>query len=132
MSHMSRKSAEPASRTVSRFSLAYLRAREEFVFLLAPGGRITFVSDSVRARLPVGDKLSGRDWWDLWPEAELPGQRAAVARAAAGEAVRATVPVPGDPAAHWDQTISPIHDSDGRVESLMVVLRESATGPESG
>ena len=132
MTHMG---AEPrGTRTVSRFSLAYLRGRRECVFLLTPGGRISFVSDSVRTRLPNADRLAGRDWWDLWPEDTRDAQRGAVRDASRGNALCLRVAAPdGADGPDWEQTLSPIHNSDGGVESVLAVLRPPAGQPgESG
>ncbi|SFP05623.1 PAS domain-containing protein [Tranquillimonas alkanivorans] len=115
-----------------QFSLAFLRTCADCVVLLTREGRISFVSESARTRFgPAQGDLSGRDIWDLWPEEDAPLLRDAVARAAAGDMARFPIGARSGGKVRWDVVLSPIIDPDGRVETLMVVLRDKGANEAS-
>lgn len=70
--------------------------------------------------------LQGAAWQSLWPEVHRATLRSAVAKAASGSVARfsADCPTAKGTLKHWDVLVSPVHDADGTIVSLLAISRD--------
>lgn len=70
--------------------------------------------------------LEGAAWSSLWPEVHRATLEAAVAKAASGSVARfsADCPTAKGRHKHWDVLVSPVHDTNGNVTSLLAISRD--------
>ncbi|MFQ6551641.1 PAS domain-containing protein [Aestuariibius insulae] len=109
------------------FTLAFLRACPDAVAILNSKGRVGFLNQTGRTLmdLDTSETVTGRRWWDLWPEDERAGLQAAFDRALSGQLVKlgAARTSSGGERRRWDLTLSPIINLDGQTESVLLVAR---------
>ena len=112
----------------SELVLSLLSSSPDCVKLLSTDGKLDFMSYAglCAMEIPDFDAISGRNWWDLWPDAEQDRLREAVAAAQEGESRRFTAFCPtamGNPR-WWDVSVTPVLGRDGNVSRVLSVSRD--------
>lgn len=107
---------------------ALLSASPDCIKLLTPQGRLVFMNFGGMCQMDIADFESVKDrlWWSLWPEPEQPQLERAVAMAARGQVQRLIAPcatAAGTPK-WWDVSVSPVFDTLGSVDQILVVSRD--------
>ncbi|MFQ6547790.1 PAS domain-containing protein [Aestuariibius sp. 2305UL40-4] len=104
------------------FTLAFLRACPDAVAILNVEGRVGFLNQAGHRTMEIDatESVSGRAWWDLWPDADRSALETGFRRAVSGELVRLKA---GRAARMWDITLSPIINLAGETESVLMVSR---------
>ena len=91
-------------------------------------GRLSSMNPEGLCLMEIEDfsALEGSDWASLWPVVHRPTLEAAVAKAAAGSVARfsADCPTARGTHKHWDVLVSPVHDTDGNIASLLAISRD--------
>lgn len=106
----------------------FLEASPDCVKLVSLDGRLEYMNANGRCLMEVSDfgLFKGREWADLWPEAEQPRVRAAIRDACAGQVTRFSAFCPtalGTPR-WWDVVVSPLVDASGAVEMILSISRD--------
>ena len=106
------------------FTLAFLRGCPDAVAILNVEGRVGFLNQAGRRTMEIetAETVTGRAWWDLWPDADRDTLETGFRRALSGELVR----LKAERAARiWQITLSPIINLAGETESVLMVSREA-------
>lgn len=107
---------------------AVLDQSVDCIKVIGPDGTLQFMNRNGRCAMEVDDfgAVSGRPWWDLWPEETAPLVRDAFARAQAGESSRfeAFCPTAKGSPRWWDVSVTPLYDDDGTLRGLVSVSRD--------
>lgn len=124
----SQAAADRASLILDIQTLQILDSSDDCLKVLDLDGRILFMNRGGQALLGIEDITSflNTSWINFWRESEQQAARDAIARAAAGEICSWQGYCPtliGEPR-WWDNKISPIRGTDGKVERLLCVSRD--------
>lgn len=96
--------------------------------VIGPDGTLEFMNRNGRCAMEIDDfaAVSGRAWWELWPEETAPLIRDAFARAQSGESSRfeAFCPTAKGSPRWWDVSVTPLYDGDGTLRGLVSVSRD--------
>lgn len=103
-----------------------LDASGDCIKLMDVDGNLIFMNEAGCTALGVDATTGfGQEWVRLLPESSWPAGEAALRKAQAGEVARfaGRSRLPGQPIEAWDNMLTPMIDSTGRVTSILVVSR---------
>ncbi|MFQ1698996.1 PAS domain-containing protein [Loktanella agnita] len=109
-------------------SLAMLRNSPDCVKLLNASGRVSFMSENGLCAMDIADHkdVAGKCWWDLWPEDARAQLKTAFQQGLAGQNVTfmGHCPTARGVPKDWDVRITPVHNGDGTITSVLAVSRD--------
>lgn len=118
-----------ASEATSSHTMAALLDQSlDCIKLIASDGTVRYMNRNGLCAMEIDgpDVITGRVWADLWPEETRPLIEEALARAAAGEAVRfdAFCPTAKGTPRWWDVSVSHVRDNSGGFLGYLSVSRD--------
>ncbi|MBD0271051.1 MAG: PAS domain-containing protein, partial [Acetobacteraceae bacterium] len=124
--------ARVAAQASLRDQEAYLRsvldASNDCLKVVERDGTLSFMNANGRCLMEIDDgfAIEGREWADLWPEANRAQVCEAVAAALSGRPARfeALCPTPLGTPKWWDVAVAPVRDAEGRVARLVATSRD--------
>ena len=109
-------------------TLAQLRASPDCVKIIAPDGRIEFMSRNGMCAMEIENHsaIAGQVWWTLWPDAAQGRIKTAVSRALEGRTDRfeAECPTAKGTPKRWSVQVKPILGGSGAVDMILSSSRE--------
>ena len=123
-----RKEAEEALRESEEFNRSIIDNSQDCNKILDLHGRLEFMSKGGQALLEIDDiePFLNNSWIDFWKGDDNQKAREAVERGKAGEVAsfQGYCPTSKGTPKWWDVRISPIYNSEGKVEKLLSVSRD--------
>ncbi len=119
---------EEALSASEEFSRTVLASSADCIKVLDCSGRVEFINEPGLRLLETDDPtfMIGKLWPDMWPDKERPMVQAAIEKANAGETghFSAFYPTAKGTPKWWDILVTPMHDSDGRIDKLVATARD--------
>lgn len=118
----------------ARTQAQMLDAGPDCIKLVSPGGRLLYANRAGCTALGIAaDAAFGMRWLDLLPAEVRPLGEQALAAAGAGQTARfpGRSVLPGLPAQHWDNLLTPLHGPDGIGPAILCISREVTAAHEA-